>query len=110
MEKQIQEQKNTIEKKDDKITEYREKYNNLKTSKSKLKEKHQEVKNKLATCQQELDRAEELLDNYRSSGSKISKSVSLDHKETQVDLLENVYVLDSSLDTPSPPPPHRFHL
>ena len=104
LEKQIQEQKKTIQKKDDKITEYKEKYNNLKVSKGKLKEKHREVKNKLATCQQELDRAEELLDSYRSSGSKISKSVSLDHKETQVDLLENVYVLDSSLDTPSPPP------
>ena len=106
LEKQIQDQKKTIQKKDDKINEYKEKYNNLKTSKSKLKEKHREVKNKLATCQQELDRAEELLDSYRSSGSqrKTSKSVSRDHKETQVDLLENVYILDSSLDTPSPPP------
>ena len=96
---------NTIQKKDDKITEYKEKYNYLKSSKKKLKEKNRSLKGELATCQQELDRAEELLDSYRSVGEeKVSISRTQDHKETQVDLLDNVYLLDSSPDTPSPPP------
>ena len=103
--KEVGDLKNTIQKKDDKLTEYKEKYNNLKSSKAKLKEKNRSLKGELATCKQELDRAEELLESYRSVGEeKVSISRTQDHKETQVDLLDNVYLLDSSPDTPSPPP------